>query len=382
MWRLNAAKGLPIDPLPLADCSCESCSFVKSTHKPFACKSWNLVKALRDVIVVDLVGPFPPLVQKHLYGLVIQDHFSSLMACIPLQAKSEAVREILGWLKTFNILSGHQVKRLRSDNAGEFISNAFRDSLQQLGITHETTIPYEHHQNGKVERVICTLSEAARAIMLEKHVDVALWLWAFWNAAWVFNRILHAMGNGYWDQTKYIYSACFWLCGLCSLSFAQKRFKGQVVEADTSWCCTGCQGSLMDKLQKELLASVQLKWDSTIHSIVGIEVQQTGHEFRLSQQALIAKLVADHTNNFSPCQPLPNMMLKSEAARRVDREYLSEIGMILCVNHEMNTFLGGVCCTAAVISKTSKSIGLIEIKYLSYHEKKSGHFKNDPVPLP
>ncbi|MBW0531056.1 hypothetical protein O181_070771 [Austropuccinia psidii MF-1] len=87
--------------------------------------------------------------------------------------------------------------------------------------------------------------------------------------------------------------------------------------------------SLMDKLREELSISFQLKWDLTLHSIVGIEVQQIGHELRLSQQTLIAKLVADHTNNFSLRQPLPNMVLKLEAARHVDREYLSKIGMIL-----------------------------------------------------
>ncbi|MBW0467149.1 hypothetical protein O181_006864 [Austropuccinia psidii MF-1] len=37
----------------------------------------------------------------------------------------------------------------------------------------------------------------------------------------------------------------------------------------------------------------------------------------------------NNTNNFSPHQPLPNMVLKSEAARNVDRDYLSKIGMIL-----------------------------------------------------
>ncbi|MBW0567592.1 hypothetical protein O181_107307 [Austropuccinia psidii MF-1] len=199
MRRLKAAKGLPVDPLPLASRLCESCSFAKSTHKPFACKSRDLVKAPGDVIVVDLVGPFPQSVQKHLYGLVIQDHFLSLVAFIPLRAKSKAVKEILGWLKTFAVLSGHQVKRLTSDNAGEFLSCVFKEGLQHLGITHETTVLYEHHQNGKVERVIRTLSETARAIILGKNVEVALWPWDFRHAAWVFNRILHANS----DQTPW-----------------------------------------------------------------------------------------------------------------------------------------------------------------------------------
>ncbi|MBW0518727.1 hypothetical protein O181_058442 [Austropuccinia psidii MF-1] len=86
---------------------------------------------------------------------------------------------------------------------------------------------------------------------------------------------------------------------------------------------------LINKLQEKLLASVQLKWHLKLHSIVGIEVKQVGHEFRLSQQALIAKLAAYHTNKFSPHQPLPNMVSKSNVARNVDKDYLLKIGMIL-----------------------------------------------------
>ncbi|MBW0550007.1 hypothetical protein O181_089722 [Austropuccinia psidii MF-1] len=191
MKKLEAVKGLPSKPWPSVNRLCESCLFAKSVHRPFRCESREIVKAPGDVIVVDLVGPFPVSVQRHLYGLVIQDHFSSLVSFIPLKFKGEASQTVLGWLKTFNVLSGHQIKRLRSDNAGEFTSNAFEGGLTQLGITHELTIPYEHHHNGKVERVKRTLGEAARAIMLEKNVDVGLWPWAFRHVAWVFNRMLH-----------------------------------------------------------------------------------------------------------------------------------------------------------------------------------------------
>ncbi|MBW0518726.1 hypothetical protein O181_058441 [Austropuccinia psidii MF-1] len=125
MWCLKAAKGFPVDPFPLPDHFCKSFSFANSTHKPFAYKRRALVNAPGEVIVVDLVGPFPPTIQKHLYGLVIQNHFSSLVAFIPLLSKIEAVKEVLGWLKTFMVLSVHQVKRLRSDKAGEFVSNVF-----------------------------------------------------------------------------------------------------------------------------------------------------------------------------------------------------------------------------------------------------------------
>ncbi|MBW0463034.1 hypothetical protein O181_002749 [Austropuccinia psidii MF-1] len=446
----------------------------------------------------------------------------------------EAVKEILNWLKGFTALSGHKVKRLRSDNAGEFVSNVFNDGLRQLAIIHEMSIPYEHHQNGNVERANRTLSKTVRAIMLDKKVEVALWPWAFRHAVWVFNQILHAgcdqtpwelvtglkpnvavlrvfgcvayvhdhlhrkdlgaksrklihlgvaqdaKGWLFWDPGRRIFirgaSAIFdeasgmsgdksnavvikaieatritdssmideiegqdTVFSLMSMNVGVKlgapvTYEEAMASDDkTSWEAAmkeelnsledmgvweeGCSGDpleeevfihppsgktlkvagnvlrlkkamyglkqaarcwwnhlrtilttvdfqmndgdqstysykqgedvvmlwvhvddgilaasnlhLMMKLREALSTAVQLKWDSTLHSIVGIEVQQVGRGFRLSQRALIAKLLADHTNNFSPRQPLPNMILKSEAARDVDRGYLSKIGMIL-----------------------------------------------------
>ncbi|MBW0534724.1 hypothetical protein O181_074439 [Austropuccinia psidii MF-1] len=614
MQKLDAVKGLPSKPWPLVNWLCESCSFAKSTHRPFECESRGIVNAPGDVIVIDLVGPFPISVQRHLYGLVIQDHYSSLVSFVPLRSKGEATKAVLGWLRSFDVLSGHKVKRVRSDNAGEFTSNAFEDGLLDLGITHERTIPYEHHHNGKVERVNRTFSEAARAIMLEKNVDIGLWPWAFRHVAWVFNRKLHAdfvqtpwelvTGNkpnvsilrvfgcvayvhdplhkkdlaaksrkliymgvaqdvkgwlfwcpikknfvksllavfderGVWNKyraSKAIIKAInierveddsmikeieaqdnlFSLMSMdmhigsgapASYNEAMKsdqkvqwevamreelnsleemrvwqevsphgiknvlgsrwvyalktneagdivRFKARAVvqghrqikgisfeetfaptptfqslrgliaiasayrwqvatfdvktaylnshleeevyirpppgkvmnvpgnilrlkravyglkqaarcwwmhiagilrgigftpnEGDQSTYSYSCGGDtallwihvddgilvastqeLMARLRNELSVSLQLKWDVDLHSIVGIDVQRVGQQFRLSQHHLIKKLLIGHTNNFSPKQPLPNLELKSDQARQADRAYLSKVGMIL-----------------------------------------------------
>ncbi|MBW0531888.1 hypothetical protein O181_071603 [Austropuccinia psidii MF-1] len=132
MQKFDVVKGLEYKPWPPINQLCELCLFAKSTHQPFKSESRDIVKAPGDVIVIDLVGPFPISVQRHLYGLVIQDHYSSLVSFIPLMSKGKATKAVIGWLRLFNVLSSHQVKRLRSDNAGEFTSNAFEDDLLHL----------------------------------------------------------------------------------------------------------------------------------------------------------------------------------------------------------------------------------------------------------
>ncbi|MBW0531890.1 hypothetical protein O181_071605, partial [Austropuccinia psidii MF-1] len=77
------------------------------------------------------------------------------------------------------------------------------------------------------------------------------------------------------------------------------------------------------KLKKELygLKQAAFFWWEHLNGIL----QSIG----LSQRHLIKKLLIGNTNNFSPKQPLPNLELKSDAARQADRAYLSKVGMIL-----------------------------------------------------
>ena len=45
------------------------------------------------------------------------------------------------------------------------MSSRFDKYLADRGITHQTTVPYNSHQNGVSERAIRTLTEKARVMM-------------------------------------------------------------------------------------------------------------------------------------------------------------------------------------------------------------------------
>src|SRR5690606_27533494 len=57
------------------------------------------------------------------------------------------------------------VKVLRSDNGGEYTSNAFKSHLAKHGIVHQTSCPYTPQQNGVAERKNRHLMEVARSMM-------------------------------------------------------------------------------------------------------------------------------------------------------------------------------------------------------------------------
>ncbi|KAG5869384.1 hypothetical protein JTB14_001248 [Gonioctena quinquepunctata] len=88
------------------------------------------------------------------YLLTFTDEFSRKSFGYLLKNKYEVLQK----LKEFEVLVENQtnlnIKKLRTDNGGEYCSNAFGDYMKSCGIIHETTIPHCPQQNGVAERLI------------------------------------------------------------------------------------------------------------------------------------------------------------------------------------------------------------------------------------
>jgi hypothetical protein len=63
--------------------------------------------------------------------------------------------------------------------------------LKKNNIRHEMSVPYEHHQNGSVERTNRTLLDMARTLLIHAKLPNSLWFLALKQAAFIFNRIVH-----------------------------------------------------------------------------------------------------------------------------------------------------------------------------------------------
>ncbi|MBW0482938.1 hypothetical protein O181_022653 [Austropuccinia psidii MF-1] len=84
------------------------------------------------------------------------------------------------------------MKRFRTNNAGELNTTNMKKFFSDLGITHENTIPYEHHQAREIERTNQTIAEEARSQLGDSDLPENLWPHAFLQVVWVFNRVLHS----------------------------------------------------------------------------------------------------------------------------------------------------------------------------------------------
>ncbi|KAE8676962.1 cytochrome P450 71A9-like [Hibiscus syriacus] len=83
--------------------------------------------------------------------------------------------------------TGLKVKRLRSDNGGEYRDSRFRDFYANNGIKMETTVPITPQQNGIAERMNKTLNERARSMRIHAGLPKFLWAEAINTAAYLIN---------------------------------------------------------------------------------------------------------------------------------------------------------------------------------------------------
>jgi len=70
----------------------------------------------------------------------------------------------------------YKIKRFLRDNGwGEYENKTFRYVLMARGTTSEPCPPYAHQMNGLAERMIRTITEKARAIMINSQAPIQFW---------------------------------------------------------------------------------------------------------------------------------------------------------------------------------------------------------------
>lgn len=70
---------------------------------------------------------------------------------------------------------GKKIKALRSDNGGEYVSNAFRDICSKEGIWRELTTPHNPQQNEVAEMSNRNIVGLAKAILHDQGLPMFLW---------------------------------------------------------------------------------------------------------------------------------------------------------------------------------------------------------------
>jgi len=101
----------------------------------------------------------PESKEGHKYAMVFVDDYSGASGVYFLKNKSDATRA------TEQFLAG-KVKRLRSDNGGEYINEEFRSLMLKNQIKHKQSARHSPHQNGTAERTWRSLFDMARCLLI------------------------------------------------------------------------------------------------------------------------------------------------------------------------------------------------------------------------
>ena len=121
---------------------CEPCAEGKQQHKKFPHDESTRGVKLLDLVHTDVCGKLDePSLSGNEYFISFVDDKSRYTWTYPMKKKSEAFQKFLGWKAKAERSSEQKLKKLRSDNGGEYISAEFEHYLDEEGIQHQNTIP-------------------------------------------------------------------------------------------------------------------------------------------------------------------------------------------------------------------------------------------------
>lgn len=100
-------------------------------------------------------------------------------------------------LKAFKVFIENQtenkIKKIRSDNGGEFIVSTLNDFCNETGIQHQLTTSHTPQQNGRAERMNRTLREKAKCLLFHAELPKNYWTEAKNMAAYTINHSINAV---------------------------------------------------------------------------------------------------------------------------------------------------------------------------------------------
>lgn len=168
--------------------TCEICckgKIHRLPHKPTTTRE----KDTLGLIHSDICGPMqvPSLGGARYFVTFIDDKTRHIEVAM-LKERCEVLKAFKEYKAKAEKSTGYSIKKIRSDNAKEYLSKEFTNFLKEEGISRQLSVEYTPQQNGVAERANRTLVEMARCMLLHAQLPYSLWAEAVNAAAYVRNR--------------------------------------------------------------------------------------------------------------------------------------------------------------------------------------------------
>eukprot|EP00924_Labyrinthula_sp_SR-Ha-C_P001299 snap_masked-scaffold_7-processed-gene-19.54-mRNA-1 protein AED:1.00 eAED:1.00 QI:0/0/0/0/1/1/3/0/787 len=148
-----------------------------------------------EKLCCDTIGPFTPRdIHKNRYAFIVIDSFSRFSWVFPVKSKEVVKAKLFSLIE--RLTKQHKtVKCVMSDQGSEFKNTATTRFLDERGIIQQFSADYHQSENGRVERLVQTLKQTSRNLLLAETVPGKLWSYALLYAVRIWNAIPKAGEN-------------------------------------------------------------------------------------------------------------------------------------------------------------------------------------------
>jgi len=150
---------------PADDHLCHACQLGRHVRLPFTSSSSRASKPF-DLIHCDLWTSPVLSVSGFKYYLVILDDFSHFLWTFPLRLKSDTFSALSSFFAYVRTQFGCPIKSVQCDNGREFDNSVSRIFFLSHGVSLRMSCPYTSQQNGKAERMLRTINNTIRTLLL------------------------------------------------------------------------------------------------------------------------------------------------------------------------------------------------------------------------
>lgn len=168
---------------------CEACINGKQAKLPFGkIKDKSYVSRPLFITHSDVAGPITPsTINNQNYFVLFIDEFTHYCVTYLMEHKSEVFSMFKDYIAKSEAHFSLKAVHLYCDNGGEYFSNEMKQFCVERGITYHPTIPRTPQQNGVAERMVRTITERARAMLIGANLNKAFWGEAVLTATYLIN---------------------------------------------------------------------------------------------------------------------------------------------------------------------------------------------------
>lgn len=279
--------------------NCKICAEGKHSRSSFPVNG-SRASDLLELIHTDVCGPMSTAsLGGNKYYVSFIDDYSRMTKVYMIKNKSQVFDCFVNYKSLVENQLDRKIKKIRSDNGGEYCNAKFKRLCEESGIIHQKSCPHTPQQNGLAERYNRTIVERARCMLFDSKLSRVFWAEAVLTAVVIMNSTVNS-------AIKRI---------------PEEVWTGQTVDLST-FRVFGC------KAMAKIPDSLRKKFDkkSTECIFVGYAENQKGYRLieRASKKLIICRDVIFFENEFSSVSSSNKMPFLIEITDDDDNDELRE----------------------------------------------------------